>query len=62
MDDEDRSRQATPGRQLTTAADGGRTDGATLTGSGLASDVEEAGGIMSGEVGKSSQGGGDPVG
>ncbi len=61
VDDEDRSRQATPGRQRTTAPDGGRTDGGTLTGSGLASDAEEAGGIMSGEVGTSSHGGGDPV-
>ncbi len=59
--DADRTSQATPDRQSTTAPDSGRTDGETLTGSGLASDADAAGGIMSGDVGTSAQGGGDPV-
>ncbi len=61
VDDEDRAGQATPGRQRTIAPDSGRTDGETLTGSGPASDADVAGGIMSGDVGTSAQGGGDPV-
>jgi len=60
-DDEDRTGEATPDRRRTTAPDSGRTDAETLTGSGLASDADAAGGIMSGDVGTSAQGGGDPV-
>ena len=59
--DEDRPSQATPDRQRTTAPDSARTDGETLTGSGLTGDADTAGGIMSGDVGTSAQGGGDPV-
>jgi len=61
VEDEDRAGQATPSPQRPTAPDSGRTDGETLTGSGLASDADAAGGIMSGDVGTSAQGGGDPV-
>lgn len=56
-----RAGQATPGPQRTAAPDSGRTDGETLTGSGRASDADATGGIMSGDVGASAQGGGDPV-
>ncbi|MDQ2744424.1 MAG: hypothetical protein M3Z66_19330 [Chloroflexota bacterium] len=61
VDDEDRSIQATPGRQSTTASDSGRIDGETLTGSDLAIDSDAAGGIMSGDIGTSAQGARDPV-
>jgi len=61
VEDEDRAGQATPSRQRPTAPDSGQTDGETLTGSGMASDADAAGGIMSGDVGTSAQGGGDPV-